>query len=263
MSMIKPNKPGCYEGKRNLLAVNSWLYQVKQYLDLVQVGSSGTILDDGTRISFASTFFTGTAASWWYTVVQSQKIPTTWPEFENALRTEFVPQDSLRRSRDKIRKLTQRNSVSAYLAEFRNVSLMIPNMTEDEKVDRFCVGLKPQIRLEVLKSGVQTLEQAARIALNVDSALYGAEMFSEGGQSRGNTSAEVPQPMDIGNLEQGTRRRPSGQRNKDLENNACFKCHKVGCRPWKHRRGSESGGSGRKSVNFNNAGVNANSSSEN
>jgi len=139
-------------------------------------------------------------------VVQSQKIPTTWPEFENALRTEFVPQDSLRRSRDKIRKLTQRNSVSAYLAEFRNVSLMIPNMTEDEKVDRFCVGLKPQIRLEVLKSGVQTLEQAARIALNVDSALYGAEMFSEGGQSRGNTSAEVPQPMDIGNLEQGTRR---------------------------------------------------------
>jgi len=55
MSMIKPNKPGCYEGKRDLLAVSSWLYQVKQYLDLVQVGSSGTILDDGTRISFAST----------------------------------------------------------------------------------------------------------------------------------------------------------------------------------------------------------------
>ena len=51
-------------------------------------------------------------------------------------------------------------------------------MTEDKKVDRFCQGLKPQIRLEVIKAGARDSNDASRIALNVDAALYGASAFS-------------------------------------------------------------------------------------
>ncbi len=54
-------------------------------------------------------------------------------------------------------------------------------MSEGEQVDRFCHGLKPQVRLEVMNSGAQTINDAARIVLNVDAALVGPEMISYGG----------------------------------------------------------------------------------
>ena len=95
-------------------------------------------------------------------------------------------------------------------------------MSEGEKVDRFSQGLKPNIRLEVMKAGAQTMSDASRIALNVDSALFGAGMFRF--QNDGGFPGSQYTPMEIGNVE---------QRDQDRSNNACSKCHKIGCRPWK------------------------------
>ena len=60
---------------------------------------------------------------------------------------------------------------------------------------------------------------------------------------------QSPQPMDISNVEgpnhyrgKTFKQRNNGnknfndQRDNDLKNNACFTCHKPGCRPWKHLR---------------------------
>ena len=131
-------------------------------------------LSDSTKDSFASTFLKPTAASWWYAKVQCNQVLYTWAEFQIALRTEFIPQESLRTARDKHRKLTQRTSVSAHLTEVRNTVLSIPGITEYEKLDRFCSGLKPQVKLEVLKSNPTCSDQAAQVALSVDSSLFGA-----------------------------------------------------------------------------------------
>ncbi len=54
---------------------------------------------------------------------------------------------------------------------------MIPGVNKGEQLDRFCQGLKPNIRLEVLKSGARSMDKAARIALNEDSAMFGADML--------------------------------------------------------------------------------------
>lgn len=220
MTSIKPNKPRLYEGKRDEFAVRTWLYQVKQYLALIQVGQENQLSAE-TKISFAATYFSGTAAAWWYTLVGAGTIPTTWEAFESVIIQEFVPFDSVQRSRDKLRRLVQRTSVTSYLAEFRNIVLTIPGMSEGDRVDRFCQGLKPNIRLEVLKAGAQTMNEASRIALNVDSALFGAGMFNF--QQGGGFTRTQYAPMEIGNIE---------QRDKDRKKNACFTCHKVGCRPW-------------------------------
>ena len=189
-----------------------------------------------------------TAASWWYVKVQCNQVPDTWEEFEIALRTEFIPQDRLRRARDKLRKLTQRTAVSAYLTEVQNIVLSIPGITENEKLDRFCSGLKPQVKLEVVKSNPTSFDQAAQVALSVDSAFFGAGMFNSwGGQSR-NFSTPTYQPMEIGNIEKrqqhyggnGFRNNNlSEQRKRGLQNNACFTCHKPGYRPWKHQNVSK------------------------
>lgn len=232
---LKPNKPEPFDGRRDYLVVNTWLYKIEQYLTLVQLSNPGLPLSEGNRILYASTFLTETAAVWWYTLVQANTVPTTWTQFKDKIISEFVPDDHVRRSRDRLRKLKQNSSVSKYLSDFRNICLTVPGMTDGEMWDRFCTGLKYDVRLEVMKSSVTTFEEAAKIALRVDSAIWG--VTSQVGTSNNETIAtQGPTPMEIGNMENSGRgRKLEGQRLKDYRNNACFTCHKVGCRPWKHK----------------------------
>ena len=243
MANLKPSKPGPFEGKRDSLTVETWLYQVDVYLNLLQVANPNVVIDDGTRVAFATTLLKGNAANWWFMLVQAGQAPGQWETFKVALRGEFVPQDSVRRNRDRLRNLRQTTSVAGYLTTFRNLVIGIPGMNEDEKLDRFCSGLKDEVRLEVLKANPADLNSASQIALNVDSALYGTGLFNK--RSYGGVSG--PQPMEIGNVEGGAHyrgrsfkkaKKKKTQKEIDLANNACFTCHKKGCRPWKHNEGT-------------------------
>lgn len=100
---------------------------------------------------FASSFLTSIAASWWYTVVQSGNTPSTWKYFRILVLNAFVPTHHIRRACHKLRRLRQTHSVSKYLAEFRNCILTISHMTDGELLDRFVQGLKPDVKVEVLK----------------------------------------------------------------------------------------------------------------
>lgn len=162
---LKPNKPENYDGQRDFFIVNTWLYKVEQYLAIVQLANSAVELNDANLVMYASTFLTGTAALWWYNLVQANQVPLTWDTFRTAMVGEFVPEDHVRRARDRLRKLKQSFSVSKYLSEFRNVIITIPDMSEGEKWDKFCSGLKHEVRIEVIESAATTFEDAAKIAL--------------------------------------------------------------------------------------------------
>ena len=242
-SIFRPNKPGDFDVRRDRLVVDAWPHQVSQYRSLVEVASPELDLIDATKISFASMLLKGTAASWWYVLVQPQQIPATWQAFEAAVRAEFFPQDSIRRARDKLPKLSPRTSVSSYLTKFKNSVLAIPGISDNEKLDRLCSGLKPKVKIEVLESTSATVDDAARIELSVDSALFGAGMYSSWGGIPSGFGSSGPQPMATGNLEKnGTHYRgrsfqenkgKSGmstgdyqQRMKDMRSGVCFVFHK-------------------------------------
>jgi hypothetical protein len=93
--------------------------------------------------------------------------------------------------------------VASYISEFRNIALTIPGITEEEQLDRFCEGLKPEIKLEVLEINVNEMNGAVRVALSVDSALYGIRtdvIFRNGFQSADGIGAS-PTPIEIGNVQ--------------------------------------------------------------
>ncbi len=130
-------------------------------------------------------------------------------------------------------------SVSDYLRAFRNIVLMIPGVSEGEQIDRFCQGLEPHIKLEVLKAGARSMDEAAGIALNVDSAMSGAGMLPFQAQGRkyfdSRSFGPLSTPMEIGNVERQRNRVGRGfSRRKDLLNNACFTWQKDECRAWKY-----------------------------
>ena len=238
MSFMKPSKPDKFDGTRDALKVRAWLHSIEKYVKLIQVGQI-TKIDESTAIDFASTYFTDTAANWWFSLVLENKVPKTWAEFKLAIETEFVPKDSIIRARDKLYRLKQRTSVAAYLAEFRNTVIDIPGMSDSEKMARFTEGLKPHILLEVRKASPNLFEQAAKVAVDVDGAYYGAGFFFNRGMSSG-FREKGPVPMEIGNFEKrGQRPGMDEQRQKDIRNNACFICHKPGCRSYKHKNGKK------------------------
>lgn len=170
---LDPNKPEAYDGLRDYLVVHTWLYKVDQNLTLMDITNPAAVLTDQSRIMYASTFLSGIAAVWWYTLVQCSQTPATWNDFKTTIVREFVPEDRVRRARDRLRELVQTASMSKYLSEFRNFVLNILDVTDGEKWDRICARLK-YVRLEVIKSSFTTFEEAAHFALRIDSAIFSA-----------------------------------------------------------------------------------------
>lgn len=117
--------------------------------------------------------------------------------------------------------------MSKYLSEFKNLVLTIPDATDGVKWDRFCAGLKYDVRLEVIDASFTTFEEAAQLALIIDGSIFSAQASQE---MRGSSSSNGTVPMEIGNMDSKSPRF-SQQRMKDRRNNACFTCHKPGCRP--------------------------------
>lgn len=103
-------------------------------------------------------------------------------------------------------------------------------MDDGEKWDKFCSRLKPDIRLEVMKSMVTKFEEVAKIALRVGCAIYNSINYNRG-------MFIQPQmydlaPMEIGNIQGQTRKFYHPRKQDEYWNNAWFKFHKVRCRPW-------------------------------
>lgn len=159
--------------------------------------------------------------------MNSHTAPATWDAFKNVLTVEFIPADRLH-------KLKQIGSVVNYLAEFRNIILMIPEMNEGEQLDRFIEGLKYSVKIEVMKSACNNFEDCARMALNLDSAILRARRGRPNIVSSRSEQPFWPTPMEIGNINLGASSRAHREQcKKDMSNGACFRCHKPGFRPWK------------------------------
>eukprot|EP00171_Calliarthron_tuberculosum_P010941 IDg10941t1 len=134
---------------------------------------------------------------------------------------------------------TKSNNISCYGdIQSRSVILTILDITEYEKQEKFFEVLKDELRIEVLKSNSSTLKIAARVALRVDGAIWSASDPSRlRGRKASTSAASTHAPIEIRSLE--AKRKREAQHRKYRENNACFTCHKVICRPYKQSEGTE------------------------
>lgn len=59
---LKSSKPDVFEGQRNFMAVNTWFFNIEQYLILTKLICPGFPISDENCISFASSFLNGTGS---------------------------------------------------------------------------------------------------------------------------------------------------------------------------------------------------------
>ena len=130
---LKPSKPEPFSGKRDHLTVETYIHTVYNYIKLMEVISPSVFVGEPEAVAFASTLLQGSAANWWYIIRQSNEKTSNFHAFANALRKEFISQDHVRRARNYVSRLRQLTSVSIYVSEFRNPTIPISGMTDDEK----------------------------------------------------------------------------------------------------------------------------------
>ncbi|KAA8499909.1 Transposon Ty3-I Gag-Pol polyprotein [Porphyridium purpureum] len=205
-----------FDGKRDLLVVKTWLFQARKKIlgrllesfhpdDLEK-----RLLAERRAVDLASDYFEGEALHWWVLNCERypQEIPTTWNDFAALVSARFTPQDSIRRARDKLTRLSQKGPAHAYVAAFQDAALVIPDLSDAEMMDRFVRGLKPEVRLEVYKRGVSTFAEAAQVAVVVDDAIHATRGVRDSSVRTpffGRAAQEGPVPMELGHV-QGQRR---------------------------------------------------------
>lgn len=96
------------------------------------------------------------------------------------------------------------------------------------------IVLKPKLAFEVRKDNCMKFEDACRIALRVQFTLHGIPFDMNGiiCDTKTTVAYNGPEQMEIGNSE--IIKAPDDNiqnKREDFRNNACFKCHKPGCRP--------------------------------
>lgn len=104
-SAMRPVQPRAYDETRDFLTLNTWLYTTTEYFRLLQK-SSPTGITDLQKIRYASRLLPGTAATWWYTLMQMGRKFDNWKEFEQAVRQEFMPEDHEHCAHEKLRNIS-------------------------------------------------------------------------------------------------------------------------------------------------------------
>lgn len=126
--------------------------------------------------------FKGEALDWWLSLKTAQQIPSTWVEFEQAVKNEFIPAYYERSVMEKLKHCKQTGSATDYVKQLRRLVPSLPDISEREKWDKFVDGLKPNLRTEVCREPSMCFEEAAKLAVRMDLVLHAAKSSSWGGE---------------------------------------------------------------------------------
>jgi hypothetical protein len=172
--------------------------------------------DEAKKIEHALNFVNHEVGNWFnlaaIVAVADGKDIDTWVKFVAALLARFRPVEAALSGRANLDAATQSSTVQAYAAHFLSIMTYIPDMNPADQIYRFSTGLKPSIRLEVMKMKPKTLSEAIELAVGVD--VY-TRTFSQPASSSSSSSSYRPHqqrssyaassssasPMDLNNLE--------------------------------------------------------------
>ena len=228
--------PAKFSGLRSRVKASDWLYLfeawvVAQNIPVEQWALAvRLLLDEGALV-------------WHRRLDEREMLPQTWGDYKAAFLAAFEPYNQVQKARDALERLFQRRSVTEYAESFRQLILHVPNMTEEEQIDRFIRHLKPEIELQVSlqRHATLTLEDVIKLAETVDTVIMRnrkvrptSEPQSTGHRTFHNPSMrrEQPQAMELDAITTLSKSSPpplgSSDKTRLRAENRCFYCKGVG-----------------------------------
>lgn len=167
--------------------------------------------------------FLGKHAFTWFQVTKNVDKIDSWERLREMLIKRFNPINKVKTARDKLANWKQTGSVKVYNESFLKIIIDIPNISNDEVIDRYMRGLKSYISKELCTHTYDSVTTLMSHALSVEAS---KSSFNYNLNISKPLEGNRPVPMDISN----TRLKFRGQKLIDYQNGACFICHKKGCR---------------------------------
>ena len=127
-------------------------------------------------IHYAATGLQDAALHWFVNKVKDSTMApafNTWKEFSKALKDAFQPPNYQHYLRTQLKSLRQISTVQEYGMRFRNIIEQIETMNELDKVSYFVDGLKATTRMEIAYRSPENFEDAWKMAISYDTAMYG------------------------------------------------------------------------------------------
>ncbi|CAI7850949.1 unnamed protein product, partial [Closterium sp. NIES-53] len=168
LSHVRASMPDTFVPGKGQPVVRRWLFLGEEYLRLSHVAGE-------EWAPFAGTLLRGSAVAWWQSVRPAIQ---TWQQFKEALVAAYEPINAMARARDRLANMRQRTSVADYIAEFRDISTEISDLSTAEALDKFKRGLKDDVRMEVEVQGCSSLEEMARVAERYDEIHFAGKQAS-------------------------------------------------------------------------------------
>src|SRR3954469_23916777 len=227
---IRIKQPETYDGRKG--SVDLWIFQMQQYL--LATG----IKNDEQAVYLATNLLRGDAATWWRhhfkRITNDGDALPNWKQFEGLLSRKFKPVNTTKVARDTLARLRQTSSVKAYNAAFTSTILEIPNISEEEMVDRYVRGLKEKVRVEVELREPTDLEEAMRITDRFDTIAFAytprtSFYLTKQPEPRQTFVKPLgPAPMEIDTITLHFKKLTDEEREKLRRAGACFACRQPG-----------------------------------
>ncbi|XP_042059745.1 uncharacterized protein LOC121804321 [Salvia splendens] len=164
-------KPPTFDGKGDPTEAESWIRALERLFDLLQC-------TDDERLVCASLQLTGSADYWWEArkkiMTPQQLEDLTWDQFKTGIYDKYIPKSYKKQKETEFYNLKQgRMSVTEYDRTFFDLSRYgVDQVDTDEKMsEKFCAGLRHEIRVALASRGGLPYSEALKLALDIEAAL--------------------------------------------------------------------------------------------
>ena len=147
-----------FQGKEEEV-VDAWFFALDRYFRKnnthisLKVDRTVDYLRDGALVTFRS-------IDNWDSI--------SWDQFRNAFYTTYQPQNLQKVLRKRLSSLKQENTIAKYIEEFNKIMNKIRNMSEEDKIEYFILGLQPETSKEVAFEEPLSLVEAKTLATKVE-----------------------------------------------------------------------------------------------
>ena len=163
---LKPKQPEKYDGSRDYQRIDNWVASMDSYFAI-------TNTEPLMIYHYLNTIFVDEAATW-FRYIFGKEDPSTvmWATVKAALLDYFVRPNHTRRLRDQWAEARQTGSVTEYHTYLARIAMQLGNIAQDEFIDKFIRGLKPNTRTELEFRDPKTIEEAVKWADTFDARYY-------------------------------------------------------------------------------------------
>lgn len=105
-----------------------------------------TLLEGPAKLCWRQHFFNTTDADGNATADRCASVPEL---IHDILKPEFLSANYLMSARNELTRLTQTGSVTSYISAFRQICMRIPNLGDEDRMDRFARGLQSYLQMEL------------------------------------------------------------------------------------------------------------------